>query len=197
MAVRNRGDGEGTIPKRLGALEKLADAEVLFPESSEEGGPASQLTEDRFADHEAEICDLAFDQRETAVAAGEEIELHGVVESGGLGSSKPPMELESDQIGLEAVRAWPAAKVVFPGGEEDVGRGHGFAGGELGGPGPAVADERFHRDATADGAPFFGCTRQQGLIEDVTGEGKGREGEPGFHHTVGNGEAEDVDLLGA
>src|SRR6266568_5169701 len=106
----------------------MAQAAVPGQQRSEQRGPAAQFTEHGFADDEAEVCDFALDERYASISAGEEIEFHRVLESRGLGGCETPVELEADEIGLDAGRARPASKVVFAGGEKYAGGCDGFAG---------------------------------------------------------------------
>ena len=131
------------------------------------------------------------------------------------------MEFEADEVGLHSWGSWPAAEVVFTGGEEDGWRGDGLAGGEVSGPGLvflltcnlacllacllacslacllACRTQLFDGDAAEDCATLLRCANQEGFIEDVAGERQGRERESGLDHAVADGEAQDLDLGGA
>jgi hypothetical protein len=129
------------------------------------------------ADDEAEIGDAIFNQREAAVTAGEEKQLHEVAQRFSLGRFQAPVHFEGDEVALCGGGAGESAKVVFAGGEEDVAGGELLAVAELGLPEIAILGEAVDEDAAMDCASGLLGACQHSLVEGEAGEREGGERE--------------------
>ena len=76
IAIGDGRDGERARPERFGAFEKLLQMAITLKDCGEKFRPDTEAAQGGAADDKTEIGDVVFDEREAAIAAGEEIEIH-------------------------------------------------------------------------------------------------------------------------
>ena len=87
------------------------------------------------------------------------------------------MQFEGDEIALAAVRACPAAEIVFAVGEKDCARAQRLAVAKLREPEIVAGCETVNKDAAFNCASALLGAGEHGLIEGEPGEGECREGQ--------------------
>ena len=201
VAIGDGRNGEWALPERGCAGKPQGEVRCLLLNGGEELWPVADFVQNPTADNETEGCRIAFDEREPAIAAFEQIEIHVVAQGLGLRWCETPLELEADHFVLGVAvgtgMALESAQVVLAGGEEERVCGVGCPVAELGGPEGVFLLQALDECAAEDGAAGLGGAGEQGFIEDAPGERESGEGEGGLDDSAAGCEAEEADGLGS
>src|SRR5580658_9314354 len=113
MPIRDRRDRQWATPQRLCAGEAASQALRFSKYRFKNLTIPTQLLYRSALHHKAQVCNLAFNQREASIASREQKQFHPLAQFACLRWSEPPMHLESNQIGLLARAARPSAQIVL------------------------------------------------------------------------------------